>query len=73
MVGTNSAQHILFFILFFLILGTGWTRPSQLLFFSSFMKSTLGKILGFGRTHETKYLFLLLKREIDFKVLDIFF
>jgi len=37
------------------------------------MKSTLGKILGFGPTHEIKYLFLLLKREIDLKVLDIFF
>jgi len=37
------------------------------------MKSMLGNILGFGRTHETKYLFLLLKREIDLKVLDIFF
>ena len=37
------------------------------------MKSMLGKFLGFGRTHETKYLFLLLKREIDLKVLDIFF
>jgi hypothetical protein len=37
------------------------------------MKSMLRKVLGFGRTHETKYLFLLLKREIDLKVFDIFF